>query len=119
MCALTVILNLVRWVHSCAGKRTRGLAPRADAAAATVSPDAKRHRSVVEPPNDAALDAGIWVYEGTRAIQRPVSEPPDDECGAPTHRAAAQQFANVGGGSPVRFLRPADQESAAPRSAPS
>ena len=47
------------------------LRARAEAAATTVQINDDGHVSVREPANDAALDAGIWIYAGTTALDRP------------------------------------------------
>jgi signal transduction histidine kinase len=101
VCALTVILNLVL------GAQLRGQADsllhtRADAAAATVSVSADGRMSMLEPPNDAALDAGIWIYHGTDALEKPqVSAALTTQ--ARSLIGTGRQFVNVGGRSPTRL----------------
>jgi signal transduction histidine kinase len=101
VCALTVILNLVL------GTQLRGqadslLRTRADAAAATVGFDADGKMTLLEPPNDAALDAGIWIFQGTRPLQK---APPDPTVQLAARRliGTGRQYSNVSGGSPVRL----------------
>ena len=66
---LTVAFNVVldRSLNADANSRARSLAA---AAAATVSDQNGRLR-VQETAGDAILDRRVWVYEGTRAIERP------------------------------------------------
>jgi signal transduction histidine kinase len=101
VCVLTIMLNLVL------GSQLRSQADsllrvRADAAAATVSLDAGGNATVREPPNDAALDAGIWIFQGTRPLKAPHSS-------AMVNLAAqhligiGRRYVNVGNGSPVRL----------------
>lgn len=72
--ALTVLVNVLLNVQL-ARQADGVLRARAQAALATVDLDDRGRLSVREPPNDAALDAGIWVYEGTRAVDRPRARP--------------------------------------------
>ncbi|HEV7825818.1 MAG TPA: ATP-binding protein [Mycobacteriales bacterium] len=48
--------------------RTRATA---EAALVGVRPDGRL--ALREPPNDEALDADIWVYQGARAVERPIA----------------------------------------------
>ncbi|MDQ1598808.1 MAG: hypothetical protein QOD68_282 [Actinomycetota bacterium] len=80
--ALTVLFNLVL------GAQLRGqaddvLRTRASAARATVKVAPDGHLAVREPRNDAALDSGVWIYEGTKALDRP-------RAGAQVQRTADQ-----------------------------
>jgi len=58
--------------------------------------------AVREPPNDAALDAGIWIFQGTRTIEKP-------QANAVVTLAArrltgiGRQYAKVGGRSTLRL----------------
>ena len=68
--ALTVLFNLVL------GAQLRGqaddvLRTRASAARATVKVAPDGHLAVREPRNDAALDSGVWIYQGAKALDRP------------------------------------------------
>ncbi len=101
VCALTVILNLVL------GSQLRGqadslLRTRAAAEAATVSVDAAGDLRVREPPNDAALDSGVWIYQGPRAIQRPTASAAVMSA-AGRLTGQGRRYATVGGRSPVRL----------------
>src|SRR4051812_30719794 len=71
--ALTVAFNLVLG-SSLDGDANSRLRSRA-AAARTTTAFARGHLTVKETPGDAALDQRVWVYEGRRAIQRPVARP--------------------------------------------
>jgi len=100
--ALTVLFNvlLTAQLRSQADDLLR---TRASAARATVvvAPDGRL--TVREPKDDAALDAGVWVYGGTTAIDRP-------RAGAQVQQAAdrlaaqpAPTFVDVGGPSAARL----------------
>lgn len=72
---LTTAFNLVL------GKRLHDqaddvLRTRAEAVAATVDTRPDGRLTVREPAEDRALDAGVWIYEGGRAIERPPNVPP-------------------------------------------
>jgi two-component system, OmpR family, heavy metal sensor histidine kinase CusS len=69
---LTVAFNILldRSLDSDANSRLRSLTA---AAATTVTFDGGRLR-VRESPNDAAIDQ-VWIYEGTRAVERPPATP--------------------------------------------
>jgi signal transduction histidine kinase len=98
---LTVVFNvlLVAQLHHQADNLLR---TRAEAVLATVSVAPSGGIRVREPANDAALDAGVWVYEGSRAIDRPPGA-------AALQRAAdgmtsgGRRFSEVGGPSGVRL----------------
>ena len=52
---------------------------RAHAAAAATTVRAEgRHVVVRESPNDGAIDARVWIFEGQRAIERPATDPAVD-----------------------------------------
>lgn len=51
------------------------LRTRAQAVSATVDVDAGGRVSLREVVDDAALDEGVWIYAGTRAIERPPRAP--------------------------------------------
>jgi signal transduction histidine kinase len=71
------------------GERDTVLRNRATTAAATVYLDAKGAVAVSDHPGDAALDTGIWVYAGHRAIER--------AAGGPALQAAADALAGKHG----------------------
>jgi signal transduction histidine kinase len=73
------------------------LRQRADAALSTITLRSDR-LAVVDAPNDEALDQLVWVYKGTKAVQRPPAEPglqqaADDmaRAGRPAERSAPGQ----------------------------
>ncbi|MEA2255927.1 MAG: hypothetical protein QOG35_1972 [Solirubrobacteraceae bacterium] len=68
---LTVAFNVVLASSLDADANSR-LRSRAAAAATTVTYDHGRLR-VNESPDDAAVDRQVWVYEGTRALERPAT----------------------------------------------
>jgi signal transduction histidine kinase len=67
---LTVLLN-VFLSSQMRGQADDILRTRASAAAATVELDAGGRISVQEPPDDAVLDTGIWIFEGTHLLEKP------------------------------------------------
>jgi signal transduction histidine kinase len=71
--ALTVVFNVVltRSLDADANSRLRSLA----AAAGTTVVHRRGHLRLRESPDDAALDQQVWIYEGTRAIERPPAIP--------------------------------------------
>ncbi len=71
--ALTVAFNLV--LGSSLDSDARGkLRSRAEAARTTISIGEGRLR-VSESPGDAAVDELVWIYQGKRSVERPVSNP--------------------------------------------
>jgi signal transduction histidine kinase len=72
------------------------LRARAGAVSATVDSSARGTVTVREVPDDAALDSGVWIYQGTRSLERPGA-------GVASQRAAdslaggRERFATVGG----------------------
>jgi signal transduction histidine kinase len=100
--ALTLLFNLVL------GAQLRGqaddvLRTRASAARATIKVAADGQLTVREPRNDAALDSGVWIYQGAKALDRP-------RAGVQVQRAADQLaagpvpgFAEVGGPNRTRL----------------
>jgi signal transduction histidine kinase len=67
---LLVLFNLLLDQRSQADT-DRLLRTRSEAAAATVRVGADGAVQVAEPPDDASLDSGIWIYQGTVALDRP------------------------------------------------
>lgn len=72
------------------GQADELLRTRATAVAATVQAGADGRLTVREPADDAALDVGIWIYQGSAAIERP---PASDG----TRRAADRLAGHHGG----------------------
>jgi len=79
---------------------------RSRAAAATTTVSTREDRLVTsEGPGDAALDGGVWVFEGTNAIERPRASPA-------LMRAAAglapggERYMNTGGDAFRLYARP-------------
>jgi signal transduction histidine kinase len=107
--ALTALFNvlLATQLHNQADDVLR---TRAQAALSTVEIDAGGSLTVRETPNDAALDAGIWVYQGTGAVDRPRARPAVQAAAdrlAGTRRA---KFSDAAGRPAVRlFAQPVRQ----------
>ncbi|MFE4832078.1 ATP-binding protein [Streptomyces sp. NPDC056672] len=72
---LTTVFNLAldTRLHAQADEVLR---TRAEAVAATVEVRPDGRLTVREPAEDQALDAGVWIYEGGRAIELPPNVPP-------------------------------------------
>ncbi|MER6943219.1 HAMP domain-containing sensor histidine kinase [Nonomuraea sp. NPDC000554] len=69
---LTGAFNLVLTARL--GEEANGLLrTRAAAVAATLETGPDGNIVVHEPPDDHALDTGIWIYQGSRAIERPTA----------------------------------------------
>ncbi|WP_250401929.1 sensor histidine kinase [Streptomyces cellostaticus] len=90
MTILTVLFNTVmdRRLRHQADDELRS---RAAAVAATVDTTGRRAR-VLETVNDRLLDTNVWIYAGTRLLERP----PSAEAGSPPARAAGR-LASRGG----------------------
>jgi signal transduction histidine kinase len=105
VCALTVLLNLLL------GNQLRQqadslLRTRATASAATVEIDANGRITVRDPPNDAALDSGIWIFQGSRVLERSPA-PATLQAAARALAVHGSGFTEVHDGSPVRlYARP-------------
>ena len=99
--ALTVLFNLLL-VAQLRNQADDVLRTRAAAAVSTVDVDAAGRLTVREPPNDAALDAGVWVFQGASAVDRAPAR-------AAVQRAAdaltrgGRRFVEVGGSPPARL----------------
>jgi signal transduction histidine kinase len=65
------------------------LRTRAAAVASTVSVDSTGAITVREPPNDEALDAGVWIFDGLTAVEKPRA--------GPAAKAQARRMAVPGG----------------------
>jgi signal transduction histidine kinase len=72
--ALTVAFDLVLESSVDRDARSR-LREQAAAAATTVTVGRDGHLRVRESPGDSVLDRQVWVYEGSRAIERPQTSP--------------------------------------------
>ncbi|GFE13280.1 two-component sensor histidine kinase [Streptomyces glebosus] len=106
MTVLTVAFNAVmdRHLHHQANDELRN---RAAAVATTVDTSGPRVR-VLETANDGLLDANVWIYAGTRLLEKP----PSTTAGSPltqtadrlaAHRAPACTTVNAHGQQPVRL----------------
>lgn len=70
--ALTVAFNVVL-VARLREQADDLLRTRAAAVAATVETRPDGHLVVREPSNDQVLDAGVWIYQGRTAVERPAA----------------------------------------------
>jgi signal transduction histidine kinase len=68
--ALTAVFNVVL-TRALDGEADALLRTRATAAASTVVVHPDGRLTVREPPDDAALETGIWIFQGRRALERP------------------------------------------------
>ena len=86
------------------------LRTRAQAALSTVEVAADGSLTVSETPNDAALDAGIWVFESTRAVERPRARPAVQTAADRLAATRRPRFADAAGRPGVRlFAQPVRQ----------
>ncbi|MFF1419914.1 sensor histidine kinase [Streptomyces sp. NPDC058280] len=71
---LTIVFNVAldKRLH---GQADEVLRTRAEAVAATVEAGPDGRLTVREPTEDQALDSGVWIYQGTRVIEKPPSAP--------------------------------------------
>jgi signal transduction histidine kinase len=84
---LTAVFNLL-FTHRLRDELDTVLRTRAVTAAATVVVGPGGVLDVHDTDDDEALDSGIWVYDGTRAVERPAGSPrlqraADELAGAP------------------------------------
>jgi signal transduction histidine kinase len=108
--ALTALFNLLlsTQLHNQADDVLR---TRAQAALSTIDVAADGELTVRETPNDAALDAGIWVFEGPRAVDRPRARPAVQEAANDLAAARRPTFADADGSPAVRlFAQPLRQD---------
>ena len=107
--ALTALFNVLlsTQLHNQADDVLR---TRAQAALSTVEVDADGRLTVRETPNDAALDAGIWVFESTRAVERPPARPAVQAAADRLAVTRRPMFTNAAGTPAVRlFAQPVRQ----------
>ncbi|MFI6655399.1 sensor histidine kinase [Streptomyces sp. NPDC050523] len=88
MAALTLIFNIVMNRHL-QHQADDELHNRAAAVATTVDTRGPRVR-VVESDNDRLLDANVWIYAGTRLLERPPATADDSQLTRVAGRLAAQ-----------------------------
>lgn len=107
--ALTALFNVLlsTQLHNQADDVLR---TRAQAALSTVEVDPDGRLTVRETPNDAALDAGIWVFESTRAVERPQARPAVQAAADRLGVTRRPMFTNAAGTPAVRlFAQPVRQ----------
>ncbi|MGW2960973.1 sensor histidine kinase [Streptomyces sp. NPDC001220] len=90
MTVLTVMFNVVMSRHL-QHQADDELRNRAAAVATTVDTSGHRVR-VLETANDGLLDANVWIYSGTRLLERP----PSTTAGSPLARTAGRLAAHRG-----------------------
>ena len=99
--ALTAVFNALL-VTSLGRQVDQALQTRAAAVAATIEVSSAGAISVRDAPNDEALDAGVWIFQGSRAVEQAVA--PTAVQHAVRGLAAAQQgFVRVNGSPDVRL----------------
>ncbi|MEV3906605.1 sensor histidine kinase [Streptomyces canus] len=116
MTVLTVVFNTAmdRHLQHQADDELRN---RAAAVATTVDTSGPRVR-VLETVNDSLLDANVWIYTGTRLLEKPPSAAADSALTQAADRLAArarQVCTTVQTGTP-RFVRLCSQPLSGPRS---
>ncbi|MFJ9034328.1 ATP-binding protein [Streptomyces sp. NPDC102274] len=99
---LTTVFNLAldRRLHTQADEVLR---TRAEAVAATVDVRQDGRLTVREPAEDQALDAGVWIYEGGRAIEWPPNVPSALQRQADALAGHGTRFAETTSPSATRF----------------
>ncbi|MEW1723497.1 HAMP domain-containing sensor histidine kinase [Streptomyces sp. NPDC093109] len=80
------------------------LRTRAEAVATTVEPRPGGGLVVHEPSRDRALDTGVWIYEGDRAVDKPPGAPAALQRGADRLAGRAEAFTDVGGPGATRLF---------------
>lgn len=80
------------------------LRTRASAALSTVDVSSDGRLDVREPPNDAALDSGIWVYQGRQAVDRPRARAAVQAAADRLAGSTSPRFLDAGAGAAVRLL---------------
>jgi signal transduction histidine kinase len=100
---LTVAFNVVldRSLNADANSRARSLAT----AAATTVTTANGRLRVHESADDAVVDRRVWIYQGTRAIERPPASP-DLQRTADALAGSAHVFDDVPGGDVRLYATP-------------
>ncbi|MFF7638958.1 ATP-binding protein [Streptomyces canus] len=116
MTVLTVVFNtaMARHLQHQADDELRN---RAAAVATTIDTSGPRVR-VLETVNDSLLDANVWIYTGTRLLEKPPSAAADSELTQAADRLAARGrpvCATVQTDNP-RFVRLCSQPVSGPRS---
>jgi signal transduction histidine kinase len=103
---LTTLFNVLLGLQL-GGQADSVLQTRAAAVASTVSVGRSGAVTLREPPNDEALDAGVWVFDGSTALATPRASP---AAAAQAKRLAASpgpRFVDVEDGPAVRmYVRP-------------
>jgi signal transduction histidine kinase len=101
--ALTVLFNVMldTQLHSQANSVLR---TRAQAALSTVEVGKDGSLKLRETPNDAALDAGIWVFEGSIAVDRAQARPAVQKAADRLAAARRGTFTDVSGNPEVRLF---------------
>ncbi|MFB6978348.1 ATP-binding protein [Streptomyces scopuliridis] len=79
------------------------LRTRAEAVAATIEPRPDGRFVIHEPSEDQALDAGVWIYQGRRAIEKPPGAPAALRQRADGLAGQAGTFAEVGDPTDARL----------------
>ncbi|MFJ2442688.1 MULTISPECIES: ATP-binding protein [unclassified Streptomyces] len=80
------------------------LRTRAEAVATTVEPRPGGRLVVHEAARDQALDAGVWIYQGDRAIEKPAGVPTALQLRADRLAGRHEVFTDVGGPSATRLF---------------
>ena len=103
---LTTLFNVLLGVQI--GRQADSvLRTRAAAVASTVSVDAAGAVEVREPPNDEALDAGVWVFDGLNAVETPRASPAAAVRARQLASSAGPRLVDVESGPAVRlYSRP-------------
>lgn len=101
--ALTVLFNVLLSTQL-SNQADDVLRTRAQAALSTIDIDAGGGLTVRETPNDAALDAGIWVFRGARAVERPPARPAVQATADRLAGSRRPRFTDAAGSPAVRLF---------------
>lgn len=99
---LTAAFSLVL-THQLRAGADQLLKTRAEASSSTVDIATDGRLTLREPPEDRALDAGTWIYQGATALQRP-TEARADQRAADALAGTGEHFAQTGDPGSARLF---------------
>jgi signal transduction histidine kinase len=108
---LTVLFNVLLTAQL-SGQVDGVLRARAAAVDSTIRVGPTGAVAMSEPANDEALDAGVWVFVGTRAIDTPRASPAADALARDMARRAVRAFLEPDDSDVRLFSRPIIQDGA-------
>ncbi|HEX4698712.1 MAG TPA: HAMP domain-containing sensor histidine kinase [Actinomycetes bacterium] len=108
---LTVLFNVLLTAQL-SGQVDGVLRARAAAVDSTVRVGPTGAVTMSEPANDEALDAGVWVFEGSRPIESPQASPAAHALARDMARRAVRDFREPPGSDVRLFSRPITKDGA-------